>query len=178
MPIENYFRGTDEHPHHLSVGAVIINDQHDVLCHYYTEVPESVFGEKTTDIHLLMTESVEMGERLEDAALRGIGEEFGIEGKVRTFLGSVQSVFYRDTDTKIAKTTLYFLVEYTRKRQELQMLTGWESTSVPKWLPIDELIRIKEDERARKVDLHNNQLGILRSAEALLMKSGQKAINQ
>ncbi len=31
----NIFQGTKEHPYHVSVGAVVLNHENKVLCHYF-----------------------------------------------------------------------------------------------------------------------------------------------
>jgi 8-oxo-dGTP pyrophosphatase MutT (NUDIX family) len=104
--MENYFIGTPEHPYHLSAGAVVINEEDKVCCHHYEPGNDHPFGEES--LYVLMRESLEPNERLEDAVARGLMEEFGITATIKGFLGSIQSEFEREEAT-IQKTTLYFL---------------------------------------------------------------------
>ncbi|MFA5107460.1 MAG: NUDIX hydrolase [Patescibacteria group bacterium] len=135
--MSNYYISTKEHPYHLSVGAVVINDKSEVLCHHFhsIEVPGTTFK----DLYLLVRESLEPDESLEAAVRRGLLEEAGVEAAVQTYLGSIVSQFNRE-DIIAQKTTTYFLCKLisidTSKREPTDPEAGSEIT----FLPIDDLI--------------------------------------
>ncbi|HRV76395.1 MAG TPA: NUDIX hydrolase, partial [Candidatus Saccharimonadales bacterium] len=87
--MKNYFQGRSDHPYHLSVGAVLLNDKNEVACHYFVDAP--VIG---GEVCILMRESVEDGEVLEEALARGLMEEFGAMGNISTYIGSKET-FYK-----------------------------------------------------------------------------------
>lgn len=35
--MKNYFQGTSEHPQHLSIGAVLLNDKNEACCHKFNK---------------------------------------------------------------------------------------------------------------------------------------------
>jgi len=109
--MKNYFQATSENLYHLSVGAVLVNDKNEVVCHYFKKAPESAPGEYKglKNAYFLMHETVERGELVEETLHRGLMEEFGATGDALSFLGSQEKVFKGNKVTAI-KTTLYFLV--------------------------------------------------------------------
>lgn len=105
-----------EFPYHLSAGAVVIDAELKVWCHYYEEFHKENQG-TFSNFYTLMRETVENGESLESAVLRGVREEFGMQGFIRNYLGSLVSKFPKD-EIWIEKTTAYFLVDLTEKDEK------------------------------------------------------------
>lgn len=117
--MKNYYKGTKENPYHLSVGAVILNDENKVCCHYYKDAFTKQSPEKYRNIYTLMRETIEMGENIEEALHRGLMEEFGITGEIITYIGSLKGYFPTD-GVQIEKTTLYFTVKLKTFNPELR----------------------------------------------------------
>ncbi len=121
--MQNYFQGNGEHPRHLSVGAVLVNDAGEICAHHFDSKNGSKFAgywkdQGLDDFYILMRETVEMGETLEQAVCRGLLEEFGAEAELVDYLGSIQSYFkHKGSEIEIEKTTLYFLCKL--KNQDL-----------------------------------------------------------
>ncbi len=146
--MKNYFRGTIDHPYHLSVGAVIVDDENRICCHHFGQNTEGTPYEGFTDFYLLMRETLEMGETIEAALHRGMMEEFGSTGEIQTYLGSIKSG-YQVTNTNpvvmIEKTTLYFLVKMKTFNSTMRSKEDFAMGSQIEWLPADFLInKMKE----------------------------------
>lgn len=108
-----------EQPFHVSVGAVVVNAKGEVLVHKRT--PETTPPQYLhtlgglNECYTLMRETIEDNEPIEQAVLRGVREEFGIEGKIRMYLGSIQARAEKKDGTPWEKTTLYYLVIVERE---------------------------------------------------------------
>ena len=116
--MKNLFRASKERPFHLSVGAVVMDEAGLILCHYFDELPE--FGAR--DFVILMRETMEMGESVEETLARGLMEEFGATARVEAFLGSLTCDRLHG-GFEWQKTTLYFLcrlesIDETRRAAE------------------------------------------------------------
>jgi len=135
--MENYFRGTKETPHHISVGAVLINKKNEVACHYYEE---QKIRKYPPNFYTLMHESIETNETLEQTLARGLQEEFSMKGSLERYVGSLV-VGYSIQDIHVEKTVLYFLCKLA-SIDEVRDLTDPETVGVIKWMNIDELIDI------------------------------------
>ena len=112
--MSGYFTSTKENPFHLSIGAVVINDDKEILCHHHTEF----LGEKY-NVWLLMKETMHPNESTEQTLHRGLLEEFGARGEIKSFLGSLVSELPRK-GVLTQKTTLYFLVEFLERDKSLR----------------------------------------------------------
>lgn len=134
---ENYYIGTKDCPHHLSVGAVVINKDGNVLCHHFPSI--TVSGFTAENIYILVRETLEMGERLEEAVHRGLREEMGVEASIKTYIGSIKSRFPRKGEA-MQKTTLYFLCSLNNIDSSKKDKTDLEAASEIMFLPIDLLI--------------------------------------
>ncbi|MFA6197780.1 MAG: NUDIX hydrolase [Patescibacteria group bacterium] len=138
----NYYISTKEHPYHLSVGAIVLNKRGEVLCHRYES--KQVNGDTVKNLHLLVRETLEPGEVLEDALHRGLWEEAGARVKIVTFIGSIVSKFPRQ-DVFVQKTTLYYLCRLESIEINKRDTDDAEADSEIIFLPIDELInRMKQ----------------------------------
>ncbi len=99
----HYFIGQKKSPYHLSVGAVLLNSKNQVCCHHLLGT------EGARDVYLLMCETLDPDESLERGVRRGLKEEFGAQGKIIRYLGSIESSFKNWQKVPVRKTTLYFL---------------------------------------------------------------------
>lgn len=108
--MKNYYQGTEDHPYHISVGAVVVNEEGKILCHHFHEIKRHKQFERFKDIYILMRETMEMGETIESALHRGLKEEFNVIGEIVTYIGSLNQIFRTSEGVEIEKTTLYFLV--------------------------------------------------------------------
>ncbi|MES2622942.1 MAG: NUDIX domain-containing protein [Patescibacteria group bacterium] len=133
----NPYQGTKDHPHHISVGVILINDKNEVACHYYAEPKIRNYPQ---NFYTLLHESVEAGETLEQTATRGMKEEYSMKGTFERYVGSVVTHFHRE-EQKVEKTVLYFLCKLI-SIDEVRDLTCPESISEIKWLEVDELIKL------------------------------------
>ncbi len=132
----NIYKGTKEYPHHISVGVVLVNDKKEVACHFYGEQKIRNYPK---NFYTLVHESLEDNETLEDAAIRGVKEEFSMKATLVRFVGSLITHFNRD-GVSVEKTVPYFLCTVTEIFE--RDLTDPESISEIKWMDIDELIAI------------------------------------
>jgi len=62
----HYFVGQKKSPFHLSVGAIVMNGKTEIYCHHLLNVRGKM------DAYLLMRETVEPNETLENALRRGL----------------------------------------------------------------------------------------------------------
>ena len=106
----NYYQWSKDHPFHLSVGAVVMNNEGLIACHHYTEFLPWGITKDSGGCYVLMRETLEMGETIEQALHRGLSEEFGITARIVTFVGSIIAPIKRK-EVEAQKTTIYFLVE-------------------------------------------------------------------
>ncbi len=141
-----YFQGNSEHPQHISVGGILVNEKGEICCHhFFTKDLKGYWAdEKLDDFYILMRETIEPNESLEHALHRGLKEEFGAEGTMVDYIGSIKSTF-QHKGVDIEKTTLYFL--YKLISQDLSKRTGEdiEANSLVEWHTPEYLIpRMKE----------------------------------
>lgn len=150
----NYYKATPEKPYHLSIGAIIFNEDYSkILCHYIKEVGH------VKDIYVLMRESMEPNEKFEKTLERGAREEFGATVEIINFLGSVGAVdkwFGEiDKETDVQKTTLYFLCQLIDQEDSKRVDDGTvEGKSELVWLTPEEL-RLKMKLQFEKYGVSN-----------------------
>jgi ADP-ribose pyrophosphatase YjhB (NUDIX family) len=107
------YQAQHERPFHISAGAVVVNDEGKILVHKrMREKAPPQFADNFVngdDVYIHMRESLEKDETLEQAATRGLKEEFGMTTEVGKYLGTL-SVRIRTGDPiwEWEKTTLYF----------------------------------------------------------------------
>lgn len=152
--MKNYFQGNSEHPRHISVGAVVLNDKNEVCCHHFDSTKGKYEGYwKETGLenfYILMRETIEPNETLEQALHRGLMEEFGIEAELIDYFGSIQSHF-KSKEAEIEKTTLYFLCKLVDQDLSKRSKGDVEFESQIEWHTPDFLIPIMK-EQAIKYD--------------------------
>lgn len=128
---------TKEHPHHISVGVILINDKNEVACHFYEEPKIRNYPK---NFYTLLHESLEANDSLEETVARGLQEEFSMKGEVKRYIGSLVTSFHIG-DVKVEKTVLYYLCKLLSIDNE-RNLSDPEAISEIKWMNIDELIAI------------------------------------
>lgn len=144
--MENYFRGTSNHHFHISIGGVVVNDEGKICCHYFKTIQHPYYKD-FKDFHLLLRETIEPNESIEACLARGLQEEFGIEAKLESYLGSTISHFplVSHNHEVIEKTTLYFLCRFISIDESKRAKGDSEATSEIRWFEPRELIlKLKE----------------------------------
>jgi ADP-ribose pyrophosphatase YjhB (NUDIX family) len=164
---ENFFISTQESPYHLSVGAIVYNEDKKIACHYFKEFLARDENKMYEDFYILMRESVEANESLEQAVLRGVREEFGSTGEIRRFIGSLVTKFPRG-DVWVEKTTVYFLIKIQDTNIFDRDPKDAESTSVIEWQPIDDLIAKMETQGKNYERTDLDESAILKRAKLYL----------
>ncbi|MCX6727150.1 MAG: NUDIX domain-containing protein [Candidatus Shapirobacteria bacterium] len=107
-------KGDHNNPYHLSVSAVVFEGNKLALL------------KKVDGSYTLPRETINSNESLVNAIFRGLREELGINVSVEKFIGSLITIFKRPDNTKVEKTTLYFICTKrgeTNKKQEEDELT-------------------------------------------------------
>lgn len=145
---QNYFQGTLEHPYHISIGAVVKNEEGKICCHYFDTL--TIRGSVFEDFYLLMRETIEPNESIEICLHRGLMEEFGMKANLKTYIGSIVSKFeVRETGIFIEKTTLYFLCDFVSIDQSLRKTDDVEAKSEIQWVDPEVLIVHMREQRER-----------------------------
>ena len=134
----NYFQGTSAKPYHISIGAVLINNEGKIACHHFTDHPR-LNGEA----FILMRETMEPNETIEETLYRGLKEEFGAKGEIVTYVGSLVKP-YKVGEVTVQKTTLYFLVKLSDINEDDRDPEDPESISTIEWLKPEELAQLME----------------------------------
>ncbi len=145
--MQNYFIGTKEHPHHISIGGVLRNQKGEVAAHYFKHFSHPAFGD-AENFYILMRETPELGESMEETLMRGLMEEFGATASLVSFLGTIVSHFPK-RESIIEKTTLYFLCDLESIDETKRAKDDLETASEIRWIAPQELISLMEAQRAR-----------------------------
>jgi hypothetical protein len=163
--IFNYFQGNNNHPQHVSVGAILVNGKNEICCHHFDPkilIPEGYWKEQGLgELYILMRETVEPNEKLEETLHRGLMEEFGAEAKIVDYIGSIQSYFKnKGSDTEIQKTTLYFLCKLRNQDLSKRGTGDVEFESQLEWHPAGFLIPKMKEQSARygRTDIDESQI--------------------
>ncbi|OGD60833.1 hypothetical protein A2807_02450 [Candidatus Berkelbacteria bacterium RIFCSPHIGHO2_01_FULL_50_36] len=145
----------------MSVGAVVVNDEGLIACRHHQHDEHN----RPVDAFLLMRETIEPGETIENAVARGLKEEFGLVAKITQFLGPVVS-HYGYKNFTVEKTTLFFLCRFT-KLVELKE-NDFESSGNLEWHDLDLLIE-KQHAQAKHLsrDDIDDSLALKRAKEIL-----------
>jgi hypothetical protein len=140
--IKPFFQASQRQPYHLSIGAVLFDQNGRIACHHFHEI----FGYK--DIYILMRESIEDNEAPLTTLHRGLKEEFGATAQPVAFLGSL-SGYLPDPRLSFEKTTLYIacqLIDWNPKDRDL---ADPEAGSTIEWLEPNTLISLMEQQGVR-----------------------------
>ena len=156
----NYFQGRLDSPYHISIGAVVVNGEGKICCHYFDKVTIPNLG-TFENLNILMRETLEQNETIENCLARGLMEEFGMKAILRSFVGSIVSHYPtikdgQPTDVITEKTTLYFLCDFI-SIDEASRNSGEddpEAKSDIQWVsPLELIQRMKEQgERMNRED--------------------------
>lgn len=137
-----FFRASREQPYHLSIGAVLFNQEGRIACHHF----EEILGQK--DVYILMRESMEDNETPLMTLERGLKEEFGAKAEPVAFLGTLCG-YLPDERLPFEKTTLYVACKLIDWNPQDRELNDPEAGSNIEWLEPAELISIMKKQGIR-----------------------------
>ncbi len=153
---QSIYQASEKHPYHLSVGAVLLNNENKIALHYFKEL------DTLGDFYLLMRETLENNETLEEAVHRGLMEEFGAKATILGYIGSwvawVPHSYYGGWPME--KTMPYFAARLVEQRDEWRDANDPEAISTITWLSAEEAMPILEAQRGRfgRVDLDESEM--------------------
>jgi isopentenyldiphosphate isomerase len=151
------FQHSPDNPFHISVGVLLVNEQGEILVHKARAAdmdPEYRYKLGGLDeAYILMRESLENGETLEQGVARGLQEEFGVEGNIERYLGSLQ--FEVEGFEKI---TLFFQVSFVK--QDKRLAGDAEGFTELVWMEPKVLVEHMRDQgaRATRKDLDESKI--------------------
>lgn len=152
--IQPFFQASIEQPYHLSIGAVLFDQNGNIACHHFKEI----FGHK--DIYILMRESMENNETPLMTLHRGLKEEFGATAEPLAFLGCL-SGYLPDAHLSFEKTTLYIACKMVHWNPEDRDFNDPEASSIIEWLDPNDLISIMQQQGIRfqnRVDADESEM--------------------
>ena len=166
---KTYFQGHSEHPQHISVGAVIVNEKNEVCCHHFhaNDLKGYWVEEKLDDFYLLMRETINPNDSLEQTLYRGMLEEFGIIGEMIDYIGSIQSHF-KHKGVEVEKTTIYFLCRLTEQDLSKRDTSDIEGETEVEWQTIDFLIPIMKSQAKKYGRTDVDESSVLEKIKAYL----------
>ena len=149
-----FFQASKAQPYHLSIGAVLFDEEGRIACHHFKEI----FGKE--DLYILMRESMEDGEAPLETLHRGLQEEFGAKGEPVAFLGCL-SGYLPDLRIPFDKTTLYIACKVTHFDPKSRKMNDPEAGSTIEWLEPNALISLMEAQGTRfpgRVDANESEI--------------------
>jgi hypothetical protein len=144
--MQNYFQATKESPYHISVGALVRNNEGDICAHYFPLFDHPGMP-RMEDFYILMRETIEPNETIEDCLKRGLMEEFGVDAILQRYVGSIASHFTQE-GVRYEKTTLYFLCNLV-SIDETKRTGDIESKSELRWMKPEVLIEKMKEQGVR-----------------------------
>lgn len=158
LPAETpFFQARTTQPYHLSVGAVLFDQNGRVACHHF----KNFLGYE--DVYILMRESMENDESPLMTLHRGLKEEFAATAEPVAFLGSL-SGYLPSTKLAFDKTTLYIACQLVDWKPEERDLTDPEGSSMIEWHDPNELIAIMQRQGAHSGRVDADESEIIRRA--------------
>lgn len=148
-----FFQFHQTQPYHLSIGAVLFDQQGRIACHHFNEI----FGHQ--DIYILMRESMEDDETPLMTLHRGLKEEFGATAKPIAFLGCLSG--HLPYSNPFNKTTLYVACQVLNFDPESRDLHDPESSSTIEWIDPYQLIDLMQKQGTRfqqRVDADESEI--------------------
>lgn len=161
--MQNIYKNSKEFPYHISVGAVLVNNEGLIACECYPKEMILKFLGIERDVYTLMRETIEDGETILDGLHRGLLEEFGVKGDVLGYLGSLETHVLNEKETKsedFRKTTLYFLVRLQEGETLRKVSEDTGVTFYNEWMEGEELIRRmnSQSEGLARTDLNESEI--------------------
>ena len=149
-----FFQAKRSQPYHLSVGAVLFNEEGLVACHHF----KNLMGHK--DFYILMRESMEDGETILQTLDRGLVEEFGATAKPAAFLGCLTG-YLPDDQFPFDKSTLYIACQCISWDPNKRDAHDPEAISTIEWLEPEMLIQRMQMQGAKfhRVDADESEDG-------------------
>lgn len=144
--MENLFAWNNSNKQHLSVGAVLVNSNQEVLVHKLGRIGNKYF---------LPKKSHSNNSTLEET-LNRVEAEIGYKIIRNKYLGSRKSTFKVEDESIVNKTTLYFLCNITEQTQRDK--NDRDSDSELIWLKKDELINIMKEQGKLENDLDESEI--------------------
>ena len=148
------FQASKKQPYHLSIGAVLFDQNGRIACHHFREI----LGHN--DIYVLMRESMENNETPLMTLRRGLKEEFGATAQPMAFLGCLSGVSM-DSRLSFEKTTLYVACQLIDWNPENRNFEDPEAGSTIKWLEPNVLISLMQQQGVRfqhRVDADESEM--------------------
>jgi len=149
--MKNYFQMSKDSPYHISIGAVVMNDKNEICCHHFDKI--SIGGFLFENIYILMRETIEPNESIEQCLERGLREEFGMKAELVSYLGSITSLLDLKDLPRVEKTTLYFLCKPISFDFNKRKVGDPESSSNIEWIKVDDLIPLMK----KQVEKYNRE---------------------
>jgi len=143
MSMSNFYQHNKSQPFHISVGAVLFNENYEICTHhFFTErLPDNLkfHAGGLNEYYHLVRESLENNETLESAVLRGVHEEFGVVGEVDKYIGAKEDVI-TGHGYDFQKITLYHSVKLVRFEERPDI--DAENHTLMEWYTPKELLKI------------------------------------
>ncbi|PSO43283.1 hypothetical protein BRC19_01310 [Candidatus Saccharibacteria bacterium QS_5_54_17] len=146
MKSDNYFQHDSGGLYHLSAGALVYDNQGQILMHVFSKnVERNPFD---SDIYTLIRETIEPNEPIEDAIHRGIKEETGSETELVDYLGAITGKARNfSSGVSFEKTTLYFAARLIDWQPDQRDQHDEEIDSDLRWYEPEKLIPLIKEQR-------------------------------
>jgi len=151
MNPNNFYKHDLPQPFHVSVGGILFNEKYEICVHHFfkKDVPEvsHFLMDYLDEAYHLMRESLEGNESLQDAVVRGMMEEFGVEVAVDKYLGSKIDIITGPDQMPFEKLTIYHSAKFTSQGE--RKFFDIESKSKMEWYSPQDLLKIFESQCAK-----------------------------